>query len=65
MKATQYSAELIKKDGATYTMFKIGHKCGPRIKELLFCLNAKLVKETKTYTAYELKGDKISLFMII
>jgi hypothetical protein len=64
MKVTQYSSELIKKDGETYTRFKVGHKCRSRIKELLFCLNAKVVKETKTYTSYDLKGDRIALFMV-
>jgi hypothetical protein len=34
-------------------------------QELLFCLEAKLVKETKTYNSYDLKGDKIALFMVL
>lgn len=61
MKKSEYSVQLIKKNGEVFTRFKIGHNCTTKIKNILVGLNAELVKQTKIYCSYELKGNKMIL----
>ena len=65
MKLTEYSVEIVKKDGIVYTRFSIGKRCHKaRLIKAVIALGGVLVKNTTRVDVYELKGNRMELGLI-
>jgi shikimate kinase len=65
VRANQYSAEIFRKDGEEYTKFVIGNKVRPKIFDLVIALGGTMVKSTKQFKHYEVKGNKLHVMMVL
>lgn len=66
MKLTEYSVEIVKKDGMVYTRFSIGKRCHKALLvKAVIALGGELVKNTTRADVYELKGNCMELGLIL
>jgi hypothetical protein len=68
MKASECKAEIFIKNGENYTRFFIGKEVivldPERLEQLLLEFGGKLIKQTKVFKYYEIKGNQIKLMAL-
>lgn len=64
MKMTEYTGKVFNKNGEEYTRIAIGSRVtNTRIEKLAIAFGGKLIKSTSRAKYYEVKGNRLDLFM--